>query len=423
MQQHTTLRAGREVLAGPGYPGCAEGGSPKGTASALRASAVGLSDTSYLTAEGCGSPLGTVARFSSASVGGVGAGVLSPRVRRFMLQAGARELLPDERVAHCLRTPIGGHVDVLYSPKHCVGHLGGLQTCGSVWACPVCQAKISERRAEELQAAVSAWSGQLLLVTLTLQHSAADPLGQLLDDLLEASYALRNGRWWVAFKGRHGLAGTVRSLEVTDGSFGWHPHLHVLFFVAASADVDRFTVELRERWQGAVAKQERYTSPRWGIDVRSANEEIAAYVAKFGREQYWTVARELAKSSSKNAYGSGRSMGELLEAYVVEGDQRAGLRWREYALTFKGRKQHVYSRGLRALLGLVVEEKSDEEVAAEAIEDAVVLARLDLSAWRVVLANDARGELCDVASSGDPVAVRSFLESLGVILHEGVRSG
>ncbi len=143
-------------------------------------------------------------------------------------------------------------------------------------------------------------------------------------------------------------------------------------------------------------------------------------MAKFGREQYWTVARELAKSSSKNAYGSGRSMNELLESFVVAGDAAAGRRWREYALVFKGRRQHVWSRGLRALLGLAVEEKTDEQVAAEAIEDAVELARLDLAAWRIVLANDARGELCDVASSGDAGAVRRFLLSLGVeVLVEG----
>jgi hypothetical protein len=260
----------------------------------------------------------------------------------------------------------------------------------------------------------------LVLATLTLQHSPADPLPALLDDLMKASYALRTGGWWTRFQKGHGLAGTVRSLEVTDGVHGWHPHLHVLCYLEPGADVERFRVELRDRWGAVVAKQGRYASPRWGLDVRSANAEIAAYVAKFGKEQYWTVARELAKSSSKNAYGSGRSMLELLEAYVVAGDVEAGRRWREYALTFKGRKPVVYSRGLRALLGLVDVEQTDEELAAAPMEDAVELARLDLSAWRIVLANDARGELCDVAGSGDPALVWAFLGSLGIRLESEV---
>jgi hypothetical protein len=318
--------------------------------------------------------------------------------------------------------------------------------------CPVCSAKVSERRAEDLTKGTRTWrerGGLLFLVTLTLKHSASDPLlissrtdyipwapGKhkkipakgLLGDLMEASYLLRTGGWWTRFQQRYGLGkdkagnvqgGTVRSLEVTDGAHGWHPHLHVLFFVAAGADVAAFTSELRDRWLEVTEKVGRYASPTWGVDVRSANEEIAAYLAKFGKEQFWTVARELAKSSSKNAYGSGRSMNELLEAFVVAGDRRAGARWREYARAFKGRNQHVYSPGLRLLLGLVEQEKTDEEVAAEAVEDAVVLALLTVEQWRVVVGNDARGELCDVASSGDPVLVRSFLLVLGVDIGGG----
>jgi hypothetical protein len=318
-----------------------------------------------------------------------------------------------------------------------------------VWSCAVCSAKVSERRAEDLSKGTRTWrerGGLLFLVTLTLKHSATDPLlipgwtdcipwapgkqkkvpaSGVLGDLMQASYLLRTGGWWTRFQERYGLGkdgvgnvqgGTVRSLEVTDGAHGWHPHLHVLFFVKFGADVSAFTSELRDRWLAVTAKVGRYASRDWGVDVRSANEEIAAYLAKFGKEQFWTVAREMSKSSSKNAYGSGRSMNELLEAFVLIGDRRAGARWREYALAFKGKNQHVYSPGLRALLGLVADEKTDEELAAESMEDSVVLALLDMAAWRVVLANDARGELCDVASSCDPALVRSFLVGLGVEL-------
>ncbi len=69
-----------------------------------------------------------------------------------------------------------------------------------------------------------------------------------------------------------------------------------------------------------------------------------------------------------------------------------------------------------ARLGLVVEEKSDGEFAAELVEDAVLLALLTPAQWRIVLANDARGELCDVAGSCDPAQVSAFLVSLGINL-------
>ena len=71
---------------------------------------------------------------------------------------------------------------------------------------------------------------------------------------------------------------------------------------------------------------------------------------------------------------------------------------------------------LAAILGLVAREQTDEELVAAAIEDAVVLAVLGLPQWRVVLANDARGELLDIASSGDAAGVVAFLESLSVSL-------
>lgn len=329
-----------------------------------------------------------------------------------MLQAGARELLPAERVSVCQRRPIPGHegVSVLYSPKHKAAHFGGLQVCGSVWACPVCMTKITERRREELQAGVDAWGGQILLCTFTLQHSSADAVAELLGDLLTASHKLRNGAPWVRFQARYGVAGTVRSLENTYGANGHHPHLHMLFFVAGGIDAEGFTRDLRERWLHVVGKVGRYASPRWGLDVRYTTADIADYVAKWGKEPTWTVAHELTKQAAKDAAGA--SMPQLLELFTVAGDDAAGAIWRSFALAFKGKKQLVWSRGLRGRLGLLEQDKEDIEVATEEVEDAEVLAVLSLFQWRVILANDARAELLDIASAGDVFAVLDFVYCL-----------
>ena len=72
-----------------------------------------------------------------------------------------------------------------------------------------------------------------------------------------------------------------------------------------------------------------------------------------------------------------------------------------------------WSSGLRERLGLT-KEKSDEEIAIEQEEIAVVLSSLTTGAWRIVLANDARGELLEVAAGGDPAQVEAFLVQLGV---------
>ena len=72
---------------------------------------------------------------------------MARRVERFALQSVARDILPDSRTAKCLR--IRAHdsdVQVWKSKKHKTASYGGLQTCGSVWVCPVCGAKVVERR-------------------------------------------------------------------------------------------------------------------------------------------------------------------------------------------------------------------------------------------------------------------------------------
>lgn len=361
--------------------------------------------------------LGTVARFVSAYGRNGEYGLKSGRVYRFMLQAGARDLLPNERVAVCLRRPIPGvaSVDVLYSPRQQAAHYGGLQVCGSVWLCPVCSAKISERRREELSGGMKAWDGHIIMATFTLQHSLTDALVPLVDDLRGAVRKMRGCRAWGRFKDLYGLAGTVTGLEVTyNDDHGFHPHMHMLLFVRGGVDVQRLEHDLRAAWLAAVAKVGRYASPKWGLHVTAADADIAAYVAKWGKEPRWTAAHEMAKAGSKRGRGDSLSMLFLLEMYVVLGDARMGSLWREYAEAFKGKHQLQYSPGLRVLLGLVEEQKTDEELATEAVEDAVILAQLDMIAWRVVLANDARAELLEVASSGDVEQVYSYLARLGI---------
>jgi hypothetical protein len=56
----------------------------------------------------------------------------------------------------------------------------GLASCGSVWACPQCAAKIATRRADDLSKvmrAVDKAGGSAFLLTLTMRHSRGDRLG------------------------------------------------------------------------------------------------------------------------------------------------------------------------------------------------------------------------------------------------------
>ena len=333
-------------------------------------------------------------------------------IHRFMLQSAARELVPGERVAKCLRVPVGSGVDVFYAPAARSAHYGGLQTCGSVWMCPVCAAKISERRRLELDQALSAFDGLVVLATFTVQHRVSDALSTLLDGFLVSLSRLRSSSPWSRISHRYGICGAVRAVEVTYGLHGWHPHAHILFFLDPGADISLFGDALRCRWLSLLDRAGLSASWSVGVDVRAANSAVGGYVAKFGSQ--WTAAHELTKAVVKRSRSGGRSVAELLADYALNGDSAAGSLWREYALLFKGKRHLVWSDGLRSRLLPDVAEKTDEELANEHDEVAVVLATLTLRQWSVVVGNDARAELLTVASSGDVVQLIDFLVCLGV---------
>ena len=157
-----------------------------------------------------GDSLGINAKYSAAppasgkvdpETGEVLGGEYNPiiaRFERFALQSAVRKLLPKSRTAKCLRLrQRGQEIQVLQSNEYKTCSYKGLQTCGSVWACPVCAAKISERRRVELKTAIAlhqAKGGQVLLATYTNPHHLGDDLGEVLAGQARALSALNGDR-------------------------------------------------------------------------------------------------------------------------------------------------------------------------------------------------------------------------------------
>jgi len=310
-------------------------------------------------------------------------------------------------------------VDILYAPLKHAAHLAGVQSCKSVWLCPVCAAKISERRREDLALGLSNWltfavgeRRRVLLVTFTLSHDAGDNLSVVFGALKKARRLLVSGRSSAAFREQWGITGTIRALELTHGKNGWHPHLHVLMFFNCEVPILPFEAAIKARWSECVQSAGRFASWEHGCDVRFSDSDISAYIAKWGTDPTWTTAHEMTKSVTKRGRQKGRTPTQLLSDYL-EGDDDAGRLWLQYGVNLKGERQLVWSKGLRQVLGLEA-EKTDEEIADEQPEIAVILASLTMGAWRVVVANDARGELLEVAATGDPAQVEAFIMSLGV---------
>src|SRR6266699_746932 len=122
------------------------------------------------------------------------------RLLRWALQAEARAILPKERVAECLRVinPMSIGVQVLHSPEHQIAHYKSLIICGSVWMCPLCAAKISERRRDELERAIThhiEHQGAVFMATYTVSHTRQDTLSVLLQAFLRARKRLKQGKY------------------------------------------------------------------------------------------------------------------------------------------------------------------------------------------------------------------------------------
>jgi len=369
-----------------------------------------------------GGVLGTTAKYSSApskvdpETGEVSYekpefDPVANRLERFALQAAARRILPNSRTAFCLRNvQKSKNVEVWQSKEHTTCSYKGLQTCGSVWACPCCSAKISERRRVELRTAIAlhnASGGQVLLATFTTPHYLGDDLSQVLEGQAKALRYLNSGRAAVAFFDEMGCVGKIRALEVTHGRLrpsnnGWHPHYHVLLFVRSGLDLRLWRVALSERWRTSCIKAGlKAPDLNHGITLEDGSK-AAAYASKWGLES------EMTKGHTKKA-NHGETPFDLLRAYLANGDKHASVLFREFAETFKGKRQLHWSKGLKKMFG--IGDVSDEELSDVQDDVAAMLGTIPLDDWRKILRSDGRGLVLELAVHGWET-VRRYIDSL-----------
>ena len=346
---------------------------------------------------------------------------MAARVQRFMLQSVARKFLPGSRTDKCLRLRAHGKdVQVWQSNEHKTTSYSGLQTCGSVWACPVCAAKIAERRRSEVVAAMAAHKasgGCMFLLTLTAPHQRTDKLVDLLAKqalALKKMFADKTCRKVFA---EMGVLGQIRALEVTHGRLsefnnGWHPHHHLLLFAGSGVDLARFDDPQRKDWAARLYLRWAACCEGAGLGTPSFahglklddGSKAAQYVSKWGLED------EITKGHTKKAI-HGETPFDFLRAYLGDAsDKQAGALFKEFAETFKGKQQLRWSPGLKKRYA--IGESTDEELAAQMDDHAAMLGTITLDQWRDVLADEGRGTVLMLAANGGWDAVARYLESI-----------
>lgn len=321
------------------------------------------------------------------------------RAHRYKLRRAARHALPAERVAKCGRVPTGQMVDVRRGDYGCA--YSGLSSCGSVWLCPVCAAKIAEQRRIDVRDTIRAHraaGGSIRMATFTIPHNRIQTASELRSLVANGWRKVQGGKKWIAAKTAAGVVGSVRALEVTHGGNGWHPHLHVLFFIEKDADpeaVEAFGFFAFERWAKIVSDAgygectaEAFS---WQDAAESDDDAVGDYVSKWGAD------RELTNGHKKRAR-AGRSPWQILED-IAAGDRRSVMLFRDYAAAFKGARQLTWSRGLREMYGLR-DLQTDEQIlsASEQVEERLpMLGSLTRKCYRQVVKRKLEAELLDVA--------------------------
>ncbi|MEO0961106.1 MAG: protein rep [Pseudomonadota bacterium] len=344
------------------------------------------------------------------------------RQYRHKLRREAARLCPGERVNSCGVKRTGEMVE-LWRDSAGGAFWKGLETCGSVWMCPTCSAKIASRRADEVRELVKAHEARgraVYMATFTIQHSAFDAAADTRALVTKAWTRMQAGKGWKGFKAFFDVMGTVRALEVTFGKNGWHPHLHVLLFTDQPLRRHtqlRMKQRLFDRWSQIVERLGGYSDVHAFHLRRASNGTVAAeYVAK------WGAGHEIAKGPMKDAAGC--SVWDLLKR-SDNGDHLAGIHFQRYAEAFKGARHLTYSRGLRerydlrhpqedldlALDGEEGGERVDPETGEVMNTEAGCLYTVDSVRWAFVLKLKATGLLLDIARDEGREGVERWFDS------------
>lgn len=264
------------------------------------------------------------------------------RAEVYRLRAALRSLARSRRVRDCGRRVVSAYpaVRVVEDARgQREAWWTGVLRCGRQYACPVCSARRASQRASQLSRMMGVdGHGSWRMVTLTMRHDGSQTLSRMLDDLLVAWRRTRSTRAVRAvFDAR--VTATVRALEVTYGSHGWHPHIHLLVRSSEWSQSEQATLE--REWLKRVPGVA-------GVAVRWSDSP-GLYVAKLGSE--------VAGVGKRGRLGS---LGPWQIAELALRDARMAARWSEYQDAMRARR--ILEADERAKALMVASDEAPEPV-------------------------------------------------------------
>jgi len=338
------------------------------------------------------------------------------------------------RTCSCTRFRSGVTTQIVKSKTNGKAFYSGLMNCANSRTCPVCSAKISERKSNEMRMAFNIARAEKLnisMLTLTAPHNSGDKIEDLKVKISDALQRFWRGKAAKSFKDRFGVIGNIRSFEVRHGSNGWHPHFHIIIFSKKplpltarsksgkpSKNQSEEWTKLLTRWKSACKLSDLDCPNEYGMDIQNG-AFAGEYISKFGSDDEflttatgkkvtWDMADEMTKGNTKTGRKGSKSPWDLLsdatEAETKEERTDNRILFLFYARAMQGVNLIRWSKGLRKYFDLDA-DVSDEEILKQEEDKADFLCHITPSEWEYIIKNKKRHILLELAENGGSEAV------------------
>lgn len=368
------------------------------------------------------SPLGNTANISAKN---------KKRAKKYTLLNFAQKLLTEAnvvskrsgnphrtRLCHAHRTYNADAITIALTSSdihNSQASFGGLQTCGSIWACPVCAAREAVKKGEEVLKALELakrenW--QPVMVALTARHNVAMRLEGFKNQFKAAWNMFSSHRRWKMFKKIYGVQHEIVNRELTYGDNGWHYHMHLLLFLdfglmdaAAAANLQEM---LEALWMSCLEAKGLDGIPSIAAKVSSHGNVGQNYLTKIGltiSESNGKLEYEMTSSETK----SGKSIWDILR-HAYYGDEKSAALYIEFVEAMQDTNFLTFSHGLKALIEDIELPVQEAKTNAETKED---WAEISPYWWNIVRRSYAMGKLLELAAETRDIAqCRAYLYSL-----------
>lgn len=300
-------------------------------------------------------------------------------------------------------------------PDNRQARIGNVQTCGSVWSCPVCYEReaLNEGLIIQKEIEYAKRNGlEPMMIVLTASHSKNMPLSVSKGSFKSAWDSFNAHRQWKKFKKKYQVRYVIVNNDTTwTPANGWHYHKHLLLFLETDGiDLKEAFLEadsvLTAIWQAQLENNGRSADSEHGLYVGERGKAATDYMAKLGLTvtNDGKLSWEMTSSSTKDSY----NIWELLDL-SMNSEKWATDLYLEYVHEMTGDNWITHGRGKTNMKKLV----EDFEMEGQQQETFTHWIKLSDYWWDILRwSGDYRRILSVAARSRDISDVRETLFEL-----------